>query len=90
MTDRNGKKQEWKSILKLPFVIYNELEMSLKAIWEDVSLWLPEERKRNEFGTMKQLVSKHHAMFGDLQKLKNPRVRVVSSWASRVHQKPVD
>ena len=86
--DANGKKQEWKHILKLPFINLQQLFGVLTRIWDDTSRWTAEEKKRNEVGTIYLMVHKDSPRYRDLFSLNSdPRLRTVSSklvcaWAS--------
>ena len=84
--DRNGKKQEWKSILLLPFVDYTRLEHTLKPVWDDQTKWTSEEKARNGTGFAKLMISNKHPLFKELYKFalapndpRRPEVR----WRSR-------
>lgn len=46
-TDRNGKLQEWKSVVLLAHIDPNRLQKTLQPVWEDRKLWQESERVRN-------------------------------------------
>lgn len=46
-TDRNGKAQEWKSVVLLAHINPRRLQETLQPIWEQRAVWNAEERERN-------------------------------------------
>lgn len=46
-TDRNGKVQEWKSVVLLSHIDPKRLQETLQPIWENRKLWSDIERMRN-------------------------------------------
>lgn len=94
--DRNGKKQEWKSILKLPFVDNTRLVHTLKPVWDDQTKWTSEEKARNATGFAKLMVSNKHPLFKELYKFavtpndpRRPEVRSTSETTIRTFTNPL-
>lgn len=80
--DANGKKQDWKFILKLPFINLEQLFAVLGKVWEDATKWTAVEKQRNKVGTVYIMVQKDNPRFKDLKELAtsdDPRMRSVSS-----------
>lgn len=76
--DKNGKAQEWKWILKLPFIDLDQLFMVLDPIWNDASNWTSAELERNKVGTMFLLTHKDNPRYKDLLSLyTDPRMQGV-------------
>jgi len=42
--DLNGHKQEWKGVVKLPFMDLKVLCRALDPLWDDENRWIAEER----------------------------------------------
>ncbi|RMD41525.1 hypothetical protein DV735_g3626, partial [Chaetothyriales sp. CBS 134920] len=61
--DMNGKKQEWKAVVLLPFIDEKRL---LAAMATRYPLLTEDERKRNEFGKEALLLSDRHALYDTL------------------------
>ncbi|RMZ77283.1 hypothetical protein DV737_g4425, partial [Chaetothyriales sp. CBS 132003] len=58
--DMNGKKQEWKAVVLLPFIDEKRL---IAAMATKYPLLTDDERKRNEFGKEALLMSDRHALY---------------------------
>ena len=61
--DMNGKKQEWKAVVLLPWIDANRL---LSAMDTKYPLLTDDERARNELGKDALLVSDKHALYDDM------------------------
>lgn len=83
--DPNGKQQEWKWILKLPFVNLKQLFSALNPVWEKAENWTAEEKERNKVGSMYLMSHKDNQRFNNLLRLnRDPRLRKVSGNHSRL------